>query len=365
MRFLALASLTVVCVSLEAARVKDIAMLRGARNNQLVGYGLVIGLPGTGDKSNELTEGSMNLMLKSLGQDLKAVKLDTKNAAAVIVSATLPPFTRLGSQLDINISSVGSASSLENGTLLMTALKGADGKIYAMAQGKIQPVKKAAGGAAGGGGGGGGGGSNPVSAVITGAAILEKEVAYDFSKEKELRYLLINPDFTTAVRTAKKINEELGGKYATAVDASTVDIIYPYSYDGTPVELVAQIEGVEVDTDRKAKVVINARTGTVILGEAVRIAPVAIAHANLKVEVTPQAESRGVAGQTQQAAAEEASKGGATGGKSKRVMVLSQGTNIAEVVMALNEMGATPDDLIILLQSLKAAGALMADLELQ
>lgn len=348
-----------------ATRIKDIAMLKGARNNQLVGYGLVVGLPGTGDKNNELTQGSLSLMLKGLGLETKTQGMETKNTAVVVVSTVLPPFTRLGTQLDVTVSSIGSAGSLEGGSLMMTALKGADGRIYAMAQGKINPLKKSSGGGGGAAGGGGGGGSaNMVSAVIPNGAILEREVSFDFSKEKELRYLLNNPDFTTAARMAKRINEELGGKYATAHDPSMVDIIFPYQYEGTPVELVAQIEGIEVETDRKAKVVINPRTGTVILGEAVRIAPVAIAHSNLKVEVKEDEKRAPSSASTQQAAAEEASKSGDSS-KSKRVMVMGNGTNIAEVVMSLNEMGATPDDLITLLQSLKASGALMADLEMQ
>jgi flagellar P-ring protein FlgI len=356
---LAIVGLSFLLPYAEGARVKDIAMLRGARNNQLVGYGMVVGLQGTGDKSSELTEGSMALMLKGLGLDPKTYKLETKNAAVVTVTATLPPFTRLGTPLDINISSVGSATSLDGGTLMMTALKGPDGKIYAMAQGKIASNKKAERG------GGGPNAQNSVTASLMNGAILEREVAFDFSKEKELRYLLTSPDFTTAVRMSKKINEELGGKYASAIDASTVDVIFPYQFEGTPVELVAQIENVDVETDRRAKVVVNPRTGTVILGDSVRIAPVAIAHSNLKIEVSqPENQVRGVAGQVQQAAAEEASKAG-TPSKNKRVLLLSNGTNISEVVMALNEMGATPDDLISLLQSLKAAGALMADLEMQ
>lgn len=339
-----------------ATRIKDIAMLKGARNNQLVGYGLVVGLPGTGDKNNELTQGSLSLMLKGLGLETKAQNMDTKNTAVVIVSTTLAPFTKHGTGLDVTVSSIGSAQSLEGGTLMMTALKGADGRIYAMGQGKINPLKKADKG------GGGGGGNNMVSAVIPNGAILEREVAFDFTKEKELKYLLLNPDFTTAARMAKKINEELGGKYATATDPSTVDVIFPYTFEGTPVELVAQLEAIEVEPDRKAKVVINPRTGTVILGESVRIAPVAIAHANLKVEVSNDAPAARAPGSVQQEAAENATK---ADGKSKRVMVMNNGTNIAEVVMSLNEMGATPDDLITLLQSLKAAGALMADLEMQ
>jgi len=191
----------ILCSSVSfGARIKDIAMLKGARNNQLFGYGLVVGLPGTGDKANELTENSMGLILKGLGIDTKSQKLDTKNAAIVVVSSTLPPFSKVGQQLDVSLASIGTAASLDQGTLMMTPLKGPDGKIYAMAQGKAIVMKKEARG----GGASGGAAANMVSATIPNGAMLEKEIGWDVSQEKQLKYVINNPDFTTAVRMAKK-----------------------------------------------------------------------------------------------------------------------------------------------------------------
>jgi flagellar P-ring protein FlgI len=351
------------------ARIKDIATLRGARNNQLFGYGLVIGLPGTGDKANDLTENSLGLVLKGLGVDSKAQKMDTKNAAIVVVSAVLPPFSRSGQQLDVSLASIGTASSLDNGTLMMTPLKGPDGKIYAMAQGKINVLKKE-----GKGGGGGSSSTNLVSGTISNGATLEREVGWDVAQEKQLKYTINHPDFTTAVRMAKKINDELGGKYATALDASAVEVMYPYTFESNPVELIAQIESLDVEADRKAKVVINTKTGTVVLGESVRIAPVAIAHGNLKLEIkntanNPQtravSSSAQAGGQPAPAPAAAGESGGGDGGGANKLMLVNAGPSIAEVVSAINDTGASAEELIAIIQALKSSGALMAEVEMQ
>ena len=343
--------LLILAVPAFGARLKDIATLKGARANQLFGYGVVVGLAGTGDKANELTESSLSLVLKGLGVDLKNQKMETKNAAAVVVTANLPPFSKTGTRLDVQISSVGSASSLEGGNLMMSALRGADGKVYAMASGKILALKKAGGAGAG----GGGGSVNLVTGMIPGGATLEREIPQNFSSMKELRYQLLNPDFTTAVRIARTINEELGGKYATALDAATVDVLPPYQYEANPVELLAQIEGIEVEADTRSKVVINPKTGTVVLGGQVRISPVAIAQGNLKIEIK---DDRGLANETS-----GADEGGST--KEQKLMIMRKGANIADIASSLNEMGATSEDLISLLQALKASGALMAEIEMQ
>lgn len=347
MKLLLIAAL-VLPASAWSARIKDLATLRGTRDNQLLGYGLVIGLSGTGDKASELTENSLNLALKGMGVDLKSAKIETKNVAAVVVSATLPPFSKVGGRVDVTVSSVGSATSLDGGTLLATALRAPDGNVYAMAQGKIVTSKRSEGSTKV-------GGQTLVTAQVPNGALLEKEVTYDLSSTKELRYQLLHPDFTTAARMARRINEELGGKYATASDAASIEIIPPYTYEGTMVELVAQLESVDVEADRKAKVVINQRTGTVVLGEHVQIAPVAIAHNNLKIEIR---EPAAVAndGNTSEAA---------PAGKAKQVMVVKPAPNVADVAASLNEMGASADDLVTLLNSLKAAGALLAEVEVQ
>lgn len=318
----------------EASRLKDIASLKGVRDNQLLGYGIVIGLSGTGDKSSELTENSLSLALKSLGVDLKS-KLETKNTAAVICSATLPAFARAGSRIHITVSGIGSATSLEGGTLLMTSMRGPDGQVYAMAQGKLTVAKRGDNKAAG---------QTLVTAEVPSGGILEKEVSFDFSSQKQLRYYLHAPDFTTAARVARRINEELGGKYATAADAGTIDVILPYHLEVTPVELIAQLERIDIEADRRAKIVLNPRTGTVVMGDEVRVLPVAVAHNNLQIEVAKNSSGES---------------------KHKKVMVMNQATNIADLVGTLNEMGASGDDLIALVQTLRAAGAIAAEVEIQ
>ncbi len=342
------------------ARIKDIATLKGARANQLFGYGIVVGLAGSGDKANELTESSLGLVLRGLGVDIKNQKMDTKNAAAVVVTATLPPYSKTGTRLDVHVSSVGSASSLDSGTLMMSALRGADGKVYAMASGKVLAMKKGAqGGGAQGGGGGAAGNQNLVTGLIPGGAILERELPQNLSQLKEFRYQLLNPDFTTAVRMARRINEELGGKYATALDAATVDLLPPYQYEPNPVELLAQVEVIDVEADTRSKVVINSKTGTVVLGDQVKIAPVAIAQGNLKIEIK---DERALA------AEDPANVGNDPGDapkKEQKLMVMKKGASIADIASSLNEMGASSEDLISLLQALKASGALLAEIEVQ
>lgn len=342
--------------SLFASRIKDLASIRGARNNQLIGYGLVVGLAGTGDKSLQLTEGSLQMVLKGLGVDIKTEKNESKNIASVVVTAVLPPFARTGMQLDATIASIGTASSLDGGTLLITPLKGPDGAIYAMAQGKTVVLKKE------GGAGGRASAQNMVNALVPSGAILEKEVPFDFTGQKDLRLNLHQADFTTAVRLAKRIDEELGGKYAHPIDGGTVDVIFPYQYEHTPMELIARLEAVEVDADRQAKVVINTRTGTVVLGGDVRISPVAIAHNNLKIEVKP---TRALASEGQGAEPAPDASADAGQAKTQKILVLEKGTTIADIVSSLNDMGASADDLVQLVQALKSAGSLSAQVEMQ
>lgn len=343
-------SLTLLCLvglgasAAQGARLKDLMSLKGTRDNQLLGYGLVVGLAGTGDKSSELTSSSLGLALKGLGVDHKIQKIETKNVAAVVVSAVLPPFAKAGSKLDVTVSSVGSATSLDGGALVATSLRAPDGKVYAMAQGKILTTKRSDNARVG--------GQTVVTAAVPDGAILEKEVAFDLQSQKELRYHLIQADFTTAARIARRINEELGGKYAIASDAATVDVILPYQYEGTAVDLVAQIEAVDVEADRKAKIVVNQRTGTVVLGDNVRLAPVAVAHGNLKIEVRDNAKV--AAGVPVDDAV-----------KTQTVMTLQPGPSIAEVASSLNEIGASAEDLVALIRALRASGALLAEVEVQ
>ncbi|MCB0405762.1 MAG: flagellar basal body P-ring protein FlgI [Bdellovibrionales bacterium] len=343
---------------LEAARLKDVARLKGVRDNQLWGYGLVVGLAGTGDNRHEITEGSLNLMLKGLGVDLKSKKVETKNAAAVLVSAKLRPFMGSGGRMDVTVSSIGSATSLEGGTLVMAPLQAADGKVYAIAEGKIITNMRT-----------GKGTKFLRQSLVTGyvpeGALLEKEVKFDFAKQRSLRYLLNNPDFTTATRVAHGINTELGARWATAKDAGTVDLDLPEGYVGNPVELAARIENVDVQTDQRATIVINQRTGTVIMGKDVAIAPSSISHNNLRIDIeAPQTQVPTENAPNQPPVRGLSSvqardlDGGAPLGS---VIALKGGTNVSDVAASLNSLGAAPDDLILILQALKASGALTAE----
>ncbi len=337
-------------------RLKDIATIKGFRENQLVGYGMVVGLPGTGDRGGDFTENSLGQALKGMGVDTKSQKIVTKNSAAVIVSAMLPPFAKVGSKLDVTVASIASATSLEGGTLVMTPLKGADGNVYAVAQGRIIVAKAADRGT-----------NNYIamlSAQIPSGATLEKDLEIDFENLKQLRYQLHHPDFTTAARAAYRINEELGGKFATAVDAGTVDFIMPYSSDENPVEIVAKIESVDVEPDREAKVVVNRRTGTVVLGENVKIYPAAIAHNNLRIQIREDAREPQSAPPTAGVSAEVVTPI-APMKTTRQVNLTTKGTSIADIVTSLNEVGATSDDMVFLLQSLRSTGALIADLEIK
>lgn len=314
----------------EAARLKDIASIRGVRENQLVGYGIVVGLKGTGDGKSEFTTKSLVRMLDKLGVKLENQDITSKNVAAVIVSANLPAFAKAGNPLDITVSTIGDAQSLQGGTLLMSPLRAANDQVYAVAQGTVVIS-------------GDGKDAHPTSGRIPNGAIIEKDVQADFSNRKMFRLTLHNPDFTTAARTALTINKELGGQFATAKDAGTIDIVTPAAYENRGVELMATIESVEINPDGRAVVIINEKTGTVVIGDRVRISKVAVSHGNLSVKV-----------------------GGASSASSagERVATLDSGSNVGELVQSLNKLGVTPKDLITLLQSIKAAGALHGELEI-
>lgn len=320
-------------LSAQAARVKDIANVRGVRENQLIGYGVIVGLKGTGDSKSEFTNKSVMRMFDKLGMKLEDKEVASKNVAAVIITASLPAFARAGNKIDITVSSIGDASSLSGGTLLQSPLRAADQQIYAVAQGAVLV--------------GSGTDSHSTVGRLPNGAMIERDVAEDFTSRKMFRLTLHNPDFTTAARLAKKINLDLSGKYATAKDAGTVDIVVPFAYEGKAVELLASIEALEVTPDSRARVIVNEKTGTVVIGENVRISKVAISHGDLSVKVGA-------------ATADPKSKG--QGGD--RVSVLDTGTNVGELVKAMNTLGVSPKDLITVLQSIKAAGALQGELEI-
>lgn len=315
-----------------ASRVKDIAQIKGVRDNLLIGYGLVVGLKGTGDSGTDITSKSMTRLFEKMGIQSGAADFKSKNVAAVIVTAKLPPFARAGTRMDVTVSSIGDAGSLEGGTLLVTPLRAGDQNVYAVAQGPVS-LGQLTGGSTG-----GGGASFPTTARVPNGALIEKEVDGNFTQKKTFVLSINNPDFTTAARLAKLINTELGGKYAVARDAGTIDVIVPFSYEGNGVELIATIENLNVNPDTKARVVLNERTGTIVIGENVKIDNVAISHGDLAIEVN-----------------------GPKGPKEK-VGIIS-GSTIKDVVKALNTLGVTPKDLTAIFQALRASGALQADLE--
>jgi flagellar P-ring protein precursor FlgI len=325
--------LTLIFLSLaQAARLKDISSIRGVRENQLIGYGIVVGLKGTGDGKSEFTNKSVSRMLDKLGVKLEGAEVASKNVAAVIVTANLPGFSKAGNPLDITVSSLGDASSLEGGTLLQTPMRAANEQIYAVAQGPISI---------------GGSDKDKFTTVgrIPNGAIIEKDVSSDFATRKMFRLTLHNPDFITAARSVLTINRELGGQYASAKDAGTIDVITPFAYEGRGVELLASIEAIEINPDTKAKVVINEKTGTVIIGDKVKVSKVAIAHGTLSVKVG------GGKGKDAKDATEE-----------KVTMI--EGVSVGELVQTLNKLGVSPKDLITILQSIKSAGALHGELEI-
>jgi flagellar P-ring protein precursor FlgI len=344
-----------------AARIKDFAYFLGSRPNALIGYGLVVGLKQTGDSTNTLfTINSLANLLENMGINFDPTQAKTQNVAAVMVTAKLPPFSRSGSRIDVQASSIGDAKSLEGGTLLMTPLKAPDGKVYAVAQGPISIGGFAAGGASG---------SNvqknhPTVGFVSGGAMVEKEVPVQYSELPALDLVLKSPDFTTAHKTAAVICGALPEVGAHAVDAGTVRLEVPPSQRGEMVDLITRVENLEVQPEAIAKVVVNERTGTIVIGEHVRIAPVAVAHGSLTVQITekptvsqPLPFSQGTTQVVPQTSIQvQEGKG--------HLAVVGGGVTIGKVIEGLNAIGATPRDLINILQAIKAAGAMDAELEI-
>ena len=343
------------------ARLKDIASLKGVRPNQLVGYGLVVGLAGTGDGSGtQFTVQSLVNMLRRLGVDTVPDEVKVENVAAVIVTAELPPFARLGSKVDVLISSIGDAESLQGGTLLMTPLKGADERVYAVAQGPLVVGGFVVSGAAGGGVG------KNITTVgrISGGATIEREIPLDLRMLDDLVIALHKPDFTTALRVSEAINHHLGGQLAVPRDAGTVTVGVPGTHRERLVELMASLEHLDVKPDTKARIVVNGRTGTVIMGENVRIASVAVAHGNISVEIKEQldvSQPRAFSdGETVVTPRSEVN----VSEENNRLILMPPGTSLGDIVKALNAIGVTPRDLISILDAMRSGGALHAELEI-
>lgn len=314
-----------------AARLKDIASIRGVRENQLIGYGLVVGLKGTGDSQAEFTSKSFARLIEKLGIKLEKADLQSKNIAAVIVTATLPAFAKAGNPMDITVSSIGDATSLVGGTLLQAPMRAGNDEIFAVAQGAVSIT-------------GDGKDMHTTAGRIPNGAMIERDIQADFASKKMFRMTLHNPDFTTAARTMLTINKQLGGIYASAKDAGTIDIITPANFENKGVELLATIESIEINPDQRARVLINEKTGTIVIGEKVKISRVGISHGNLTLKVTEDKNKKNTA-------------------TDDKVTVLDTGANVGDLVQALNKLGVSPKDLISILQSVKAAGALHGELE--
>lgn len=349
-----------LCIpSVSAERIKDIASFEGFRENQLIGYGLVVGLDGSGDKGLATMQGIAN-MLQRMGLTVRPNDIKAKNTASVMVIANLPPFPKPGIRIDAIVSTIGDAKSLQGGTLLLTPLKGPDGKVYGLAQGPIS-----IGGFVGGGGGTTIQKNHPTTGKVPEGVLIEREPPFNLASGSEIKLFLRRPDFTTAKEIAFRINEELKFDYASPADPSTVKLRIPPEYKGRLVELISMIESIEVNVDVPARVVINERTGTVVIGEKVKVSPVAIAHGNLSIEIkTEYRVSQPLPLAPEKAETVLVPEKEVKVKEEKAALVEVSGTTLGEIVKALNALGVTPRDLISILQALKAAGALRAELEI-
>jgi len=346
------------------SRIKDIADFEGVRDNMLVGYGLVVGLNGTGDDLGdaEFTRQSMVAMLERLGINVREQieDVDSDNIAAVMVTATLPPFSRQGARIDVSISAIGTSDSLQGGTLLVTPMVGADGEVYAVAQGNL-----AVGGFSAGGNAETVVKGVPTSARIASGGIVEREIDFNLNSMQDMSVILRNPDFTTARRVSDAINAYLGEVSARASDPGTVRLNIPERYNQNVVALLTDIEQLRVEPDQIARVVIDENTGTIVMGENVRINRVAIAQGNLTIRVT---ESQQVsqpspfsdAGTTQVV---DRTNVQVDEGTDNQLGVLNSGVSLQELVNGLNSLGVGPRDMITILQAIKTSGALQAEIE--
>jgi len=343
------------------SRIKDLANIEGVRQNQLIGYGLVVGLNGTGDTLNNIpfTKQSLQAMLERLGVNIRGQTLRTGNVAAVMVTANLPAFSTQGTRIDITVSALGDAKSLQGGTLLVTPLLGADGNVYAVAQGSVaisgfQAEGEAAKIVRG----------VPTVGRISNGALIEREIEFNLNRQNQLRMALRNPDFTTAKRIAAAINDFIGIPTAEPLDPSTVGITVPAQYRGNVVKLLTEVEQLQVEPDLSAKIVIDERSGVIVMGRDVRVSMVAVAQGNLTVSITetpqvsqPTPFSRGgtttVVPRTRIGVQEDG----------KKLAVVKDGISLQQLVDGLNSLGIGPRDMIAILQAIKAAGAIQADIE--
>lgn len=347
--------------STPVSRIKDIADFEGVRSNILIGYGLVVGLNGTGDSANSIpfTRQTLINMLEKLGVNAKAAEsqIKTKNVAAVMITSNMPSYARQGSKIDITASSLGDAKSLEGGQLLATPLIAADGQTYAVAQGPI-----IIGGFTSTGNAGTVTKNHPTSGHISGGATIEMETGHELANNKRLRLILRNPDFTTSMRLRDAINEVFNEPIANALDNQTIDVAIPLALRSNLVPIIQKIENTYVRPDAAAKIVINEKTGTVVMGAGVQISDVAISHANLNIRVTeltdviqPDGFSDGVTAAVPITAIE-------VDEEAAQFHVIDSGANLADLVDGLNALGVSPRDIISILQTIKSAGALQAEI---
>lgn len=330
-----------------SSRIKDITSVEGIRENILVGYGLIVGLNGTGDnmKNSAFTQQGLTDFLEKLGVNIQGTNLKTKNIAAVTVTVNLPAFARQGSKLDVKVSAIGDAKSLRGGILLATPLLGSDGNVYAVAQGSVSMANFE-------------GASALVktksqaletTGIINNGAIVENEIDFQLSSLKQIKLALNTPDMTTAKLIAEIINNEITGNVAVALDPGTVRLTIPSYQKANIVEFLATIEQLQITTDRKAKIIIDEATGTIVMGDNVKISPVAIAQGNLIINI----------GGNQNAVVNDAQRG------SGMVTIGKDNISLNELVASLNQLGVWPRDIITILQNIKAAGALQAEIEMR
>ncbi|NGO39391.1 flagellar basal body P-ring protein FlgI [Limisphaera ngatamarikiensis] len=340
-------------------RVRDLAMIAGARDNQLVGFGLVVGLAGDGDKDPVYTKQTIANMLQRYGINVPPTTLSAKNVAVVMVTADIPPFAKPGTRIDVQVASMGDAKSLQGGVLLQTPLLGADNRVYAVAQGPV-----AVGGFTGGQGGAGGATvtkNHPTVGTIIGGALVEREIPAEIVRDNAVELLLREPDFTTASRIAAAINNLFTNR-AEAVDATTVRVTIPESWRDRPVDFIARLEAVEVQPEVPARIIINERTGTIVATSRIRISPCAISHGNITINVAstlnvsqPNPLGAGTTVVTPSTTTEVTeNKAG--------LVPLPELPTVEQVASALNSLGVTPRDMMAIFQALKQAGALQAEL---
>jgi len=345
-----------------SSRIKDIIDFEGVRDNLLVGYGLVVGLDGTGDdlKSAPFTRESLIGMLQRLGITARSANLDTQNVAAVMVTANLRPFARQGTRIDITVSALGDAKSLAGGTLLVTPLLAADGEVYAVGQGPV-----AIGGFSASGASQSVTKGVPTTGRIPNGAIVEREVDFDLAELKNVKISLRNPDLTTARRIADAINAFVGQPAAQSTDPGTVMVKVPAKYNGNTVALLTDVEQLPVEVDQMARVVIDEQSGVIVMGANVRISTVAIAQGNLTIRITetPQVSQPAPFSNTGQTQTVPRTGINVKEDKNRKLAVLPEGVSLQELVNGLNALGLGPRDMITILQAIKAAGALQAEIE--